>query len=100
MLLDIQLGVVTILAIIAPICVGDGEVGLAEAGHERDLPHNCFRPRADCKDVQVALLRIASFGDEVNSELLRLEAISIQVIQVSRLEVRTLFREPGSLFLG
>ena len=99
----------TLLAFIVPVGVDSGKIGLAETGHERDLPEDGLLPRPDRVDVYAApgrgiaaciLVRLFLEGLELNVKLLGLEAVRGKIVEVGGRKVRARPFEPHALVGG
>ena len=85
-------GNVTLLAVIVPVCVVDLEICFAEGGHERDLPKDSLWPGAFDLDVDLTEWSVRGGWNELNGDLVGVEAESGEIIKV-------VFGEPGTLSL-
>jgi hypothetical protein len=84
----------TSLTVIIPVGQRGAKIYLAQAGHERDLPEDCFYPRSGGLNIDVSALAIKRYRIERDAHLLRFETKGGKKIQVIGREIRASVLKP------
>lgn len=81
----------TLLTVVVPVRVVGGKVGLAQACHEWDLPHDGLNPWAMRLYLDATPRCILFCRHKTNSDLVRLEAVRGEVVEVCGFKVGAVF---------